>query len=131
LTEPLTEALDRIGEIAARRRDRAARWRSSLHRLGDALVDPGLDQPLPWRVIRRVPERRQVIVSALRSAGFDAGTNYPPLTDEFPIELGSFSDADAAEWGAQVVNLWVTDDYDDDRIEAAIDVMARALEQAH
>jgi dTDP-4-amino-4,6-dideoxygalactose transaminase len=131
LADPLNDALGRIRDIATRRRERAARWHSSLQRFGDALLETGLDQPLPWRVIRRAPERREVIVSALRNAGFDAGTNYPPLADEFPADLVRFGDDDASAWGAQVINLWVTDDYDDRRIDAAADVMAQALEGPH
>jgi dTDP-4-amino-4,6-dideoxygalactose transaminase len=129
LAEPLNDALGRIGDIAARRRERAGRWRSNLQPLGDALLETGLEQPLPWRVIRRAPDWREAIVSALRNAGFDAGTNYPPLADEFPAELGRFGDEDASAWGAQVVNLWVTDDYDDRRIAAAADIVAQALER--
>lgn len=129
LAEPLNDALGRIGDIAARRRERAGRWHSSLQPLGDALLETGLEQPLPWRVIRRAPGRREAIISALRNAGFDAGTNYPPLADEFPADLGRFGDEDASAWGAQVVNLWVTDDYDDRRIAAAADIVAQALER--
>jgi dTDP-4-amino-4,6-dideoxygalactose transaminase len=129
LADALMGALGRIGDIAARRRERAARWHLSLQPLADALINIELDQPLPWRVIRRAPEQREAIVSALRNAGFDVGTNYPPLADEFPSELACFRNEDASAWGAQVVNLWLTEDYDDRRIDAAVEVMARALER--
>ncbi len=131
LAKPLNDRLTRVGNIAARRRERAARWHSSLRPLGDALLQIDLDQPLPWRVIRRAPLAREAMVSALREAGFDAGTNYPPLADEFPAELSCFKDHDASAWGAQVINLWVTDDYDDRRIDAAASVMAQVLERRH
>jgi dTDP-4-amino-4,6-dideoxygalactose transaminase len=131
LARPLTEALGRLGDIAARRRDRAGQWNLKLQSLGDAVIDTGLEQPLPWRVVRRVPKQRDAVVSALRNAGFDAGTNYPPLANEFAADLRQFDDDDASAWGAQVINLWVTDDYDDRRIAAAIDVMAPSLEQRH
>jgi dTDP-4-amino-4,6-dideoxygalactose transaminase len=131
LANPLNDRFAQIAEIAARRRERAARWYSSLQPLGDALLQIGLDQPLPWRLIRRAPLARDAIVSALREAGFDAGTNYPPLFDEFPAELSCFKHDDASAWGAQVINLWVTDNYDDPRIDAAASVMAHVLERLH
>lgn len=131
LEAPLGDALGQLGEIGARRRARAARWDARLLPFGNALAATGLEQPLPWRVVRRAPQGRAAIVSALRSAGFDVGTNYPPLVDEFPADLRAFADADASAWGAQVINLWVNDDYDNARIDAAADIIASVLEHVH
>ena len=56
----------------------------------------------------------------MRAAGFDAGINYPPLP--------GVTDPSAVQWGKEVINLWVSDDYDETRIKAACEVIKRTLD---
>jgi hypothetical protein len=65
--------------------------------LGDSLIRIPQEQIMPWRVMRRAVnlEARSLIVAALREAGFDVGTNYPPLTG-------------SNEWGDTVLNFFCT-----------------------
>ncbi len=66
----------------------------------------------------------------LRAAGFDAGTNYPPLTTHFPASLAGQQNADADAWGERVLTLWLEPAYDDARIDAAVAVIERAISRA-
>lgn len=126
---PLAEALDRLGRTAVRRRELAETWDRVLRPVAPALAAPSLTATVPWRVIRRIPHGRETIVAALRAAGFDAGTNYPSLADTYPQLFDNGPLVAAREWGMQVINLWVTEDYDADRIIAAGSVIRRALDR--
>jgi hypothetical protein len=53
---------------------------------------------------------RTAIVEALRAAGLDVGTNYPPLTGH-------------NEWGDTVLNLFVREDYDRTDIQKAAEII--------
>lgn len=125
--EPLKNSLDHLSDVVRRRRDGAERWQRELQRLEGWLVEPDIAPLIPWRVIRRAPRHRDRLVQALRANGFDAGTNFPPLTDAFPNLLAGQRHADAQQWADEVINLWVGDDYDDARIRQAVSVM----EQCH
>jgi len=111
-----------------RRRERAACWEQELKRLGEAIIVPDIAPVIPWRVIRRVPLNRDHLVDKLRTNGFDAGTNFPPLTDTYPNLLRDQRHPDAEQWGNEVINLWVSDDYDDDRIKRAVAVMEQCYD---
>lgn len=82
--------------------------------LGDTLIRIPAEQVVPWRIMRRVPDgKRDAVVSALRAAGFDAGTNYPPLTGR-------------NEWGNTVLNLFVVPE-DKAEIPQACEIIKRVM----
>ncbi len=128
--ETLEAALDEFGENVRRRREKAALWRRHLRSCGGSLHWPTRKQPVPWRTIVCVHGRRDVVAGALWREGFDAGINYPPLTDFYPTSLAGQACSGAQAWGRDVRNLWVTDDYDEARIRAVADVIKRSLERA-
>jgi hypothetical protein len=80
--------------------------------LGDSLLKIPGEQIQPWRCIRRARSlaERTAIVEALRAAGLDVGTNYPPLTGH-------------NEWGDTVLNLFVREDYDRTDIQKAAEII--------
>ena len=98
----------------------------------DAVL-PAPDAPLavPWRLIRRLarPAARDPLVARLRAAGFDAGTNFPPLAQSFPALLGEQAHPDADEWGAAVLNLWLGETYDAARVAAAARLIRDTLDE--
>lgn len=112
-------------------------WRIALRTLAPHLEQPEVPIRTPWRAIFRVREQqlRNAILDALRSSGFDAGTNYPPLTDFFPKLLAGQAQPDAQTWGKSALTLWLDESYDEDRIcqAAAIiaGVVARAPKEMH
>ena len=128
LRAPLALALARLPAMVDSRREVAARWNAALAPLASGLVAPPVAQPVPWRLIRRVPGRRDAVVAALRAAGHDAGTNFPPLAAAFPRLLADQVYDEATAWGDEVLNLWVSPDYDAARIAAAVAVIAGVLE---
>ena len=66
--------------------------------LGDSCVRIPQEQLMPWRVIRRIPEKRDAVVKALRDANIPVGTNYPPLP--------GVTDPNAIQWGKEVINFF-------------------------
>lgn len=127
LAPALIDALDHLPETADARRKRASEWERALRPFESEMLAPPSEPVVPWRLIRRLPRRRDDVVRALRAAGFDAGTNFPPLARSFPNILAGFQFDDADTWGNQVINLWVTDDYDSSRIAAAAKVIGTVL----
>ncbi len=90
--------------------DKIALWD---RHLGDMLTRIPAEQVIPWRVMRLTP-KRDTIVGALRRAGQDAGTNYPPL-------------AGRNEFGDTVINLPISEDYDEDKIKDACKIIGRNI----
>lgn len=127
LAEPLEKALTQIHERIARRLERAEAWNHRLVSLNEFVKQPNLEQPVPWRIVRLLSSNRDTVVSALRADGIDAGTNYPPLSDLFPSKFPVNANPGGRQWADQVLNLWVSDRYDDDRIDGALEVIKRAL----
>jgi len=82
----------------------------------------------PWRSMWLVASGRDRVVRALRDAGFDAGTNYPDVREYFPSVLASRPDGGARQWSDTVLNLWVDERYDQDRIEQAAVKIERSLD---
>lgn len=102
----------------------AERWRRMEwwdRMLGDSCVRIPKQQIMPWRCIRRIPEKRDAVVKALRAAGHAVGTNYPPLPGA--------TDEGAIQWGHEVINFFVNDDYDEHKIANACWIIKRTLEQ--
>jgi dTDP-4-amino-4,6-dideoxygalactose transaminase len=127
LAPSLIDTIDRLPTIVDKRRKRAEEWERVLRPFEDEMLAPPLEPVVPWRLIRRLPSRRDDVVRALRESGFDAGTNFPPLASSFPNILAGHQFDDADTWGRQVLNLWVTDDYDSSRIAAAAKVIGKVL----
>lgn len=83
--------LGRFLEMKRARFDQIARWDAAL---GDLLPRIPMEQVIPWRVMRRVPDgKRDAVVSGLRQVGIPVGTNYPPLTG-------------SNKWGDEVINFF-------------------------
>jgi hypothetical protein len=95
-----------------------------------ALSVPAVPVRAAWRAVFTARDRdlRDRIVAALRSAGFDAGTNYPPLWDSAPRLIGDQRKTGGDRWGATVMTLWLTEPYDDARIRAAADIVRRTAD---
>jgi dTDP-4-amino-4,6-dideoxygalactose transaminase len=123
----LSAALDTFADNVASRNEKLAEWRRALDDCGDAIRWPALEQPVPWRAILRLPEFRDRVVAALREAKFDAGTNFPSLVEFYPRQLSANVCPGAERWSAEVLNLWVSDDYDRRRIHAGAEIVKRAL----
>jgi dTDP-4-amino-4,6-dideoxygalactose transaminase len=133
LQEPrVAIALDEFDTKNARRLARLARWGADLKTVAAELSAPMVPTPTPWRAVFRFAhsQLRDAVVNALRRSGFDAGTNYPPLTDFFPNLLRGQSHADAERWGQTVMTLWLDQTYDDPRIAKAAAVIEMTVAAA-
>lgn len=127
---PVVEAaLDRTPALVASRWERVRWWEEALAGTEADLPAPAVPLSVPWRLVRfaRSPALRDAVVVALREAGIDAGTNFPPLTDGFPSLLGDQRHDDAVRWGQTVINLWLTEDYDQPRIRHAAEIIRAAI----
>lgn len=129
LEAPLSFALEGFSEVVEKRRRQVEIWDRFLAPFDDALLAPQADCVVPWRLIRRVPRVRDRIVAALRKDGIDAGTNFPPLTASFPVLLAGQQYDGAEQWGREVLNLWVTPDYDAERMRRTADVIGDILSE--
>lgn len=127
LCDALDDALDAFPAVVDARLRRKELWERALARCGDGAVAARAACLVPWRLTVRVPEGRNRVVDALRAARFDAGTNYPPLWDSFPVLLAGQRTAEAERWADEVLNLWLTDDYDAARIDIGADIVANSL----
>ena len=125
-------ALDEFATKNARRLARLARWQAALKNVAAELSAPMVPTPTPWRAVFRFAhsQLRDAVVNALRRSGFDAGTNYPPLTDFFPNLLRGQSHADAERWGRTVMTLWLDQTYDDLQIAKAAAVIEKIIAAA-
>jgi len=70
--------------------------------LGDSCIRIPAEQLMPWRVMRRIPDKRDAVVKAIRDAGYPVGTNYPPLP--------GVTDPGAIQWGKEVINFFPDSD---------------------
>ena len=87
--------------------------------LGDSCIRIPQEQIMPWRVMRRIPEKRDAVVKALRKAGHAVGTNYPPLP--------GVKDAGAIQWGNEVINFF-PDDHD---IRGACEIVKGVMDDGY
>lgn len=129
LATSLEAALQSYTTEVNERRDRLALWDVELSSLNDQLLLPVAKQVVPWRVIRRISNKRDCVVTALRAENIDAGTNFPPLTDLFPALLSTHREEGAKLWGQHVFNLWLTPQYDAKCIRNVTNLIKRALLQ--
>jgi dTDP-4-amino-4,6-dideoxygalactose transaminase len=125
----IAEGLDGFFAQNEQRLARLVCWREALRGLAAELAPPTVPMPTPWRAVFRFerPQLRNVVVDTLRKSGFDAGTNYPPLTDFFPKLLHGQSYDDAEKWGQTVMTLWLDRTYDGDRIAKAAAVIEETV----
>jgi len=112
------------------RRDSADEWTQLLSETCNGIVAAGQPQDTPWRFIARIPRRRDRVAAALRENGIDAGTNYPPLHDFFPVALKAPCGEGGRAWGDQVINLWLSPAYDKARKRHVAEIIARTLAEA-
>jgi hypothetical protein len=105
ITEHVKLYLAALSMLRDKRRDKVYLWD---RHLGDSLQRINREQIIPWRVMRLAKDRtqRDRIVDKLRDCRDDIGTNYPPLVGQ-----NSFGD--------RVLNFFLTDDYDERRIQDA------------
>lgn len=117
--ERLMIALENFPLERERRLKRKEIWDRTLAPLDDFLLPVPLAQPVPWRVIRRVPVHRDLVAQTLWRHKIDAGINYRSLWREVPAAYLCGSRPLTDVWGDTVLNLWVTEGYDENRIAQA------------
>ena len=124
----IESAFARTPEIIEAKRRRQEDWLRALELIAAAFVQPLEPPAVPWRLTLGVAdqESRNKIVTALRCAGIDAGTNYLPLGREFLGHMPELEDAEI--WAGRVLNLWLTERYDETEIQRAVDVIRSALD---
>jgi dTDP-4-amino-4,6-dideoxygalactose transaminase len=129
-TDSVCAAIDAFPDENARRMERLEAWRAALASVRYELSVPAVPVRAAWRAVFTARDRdlRDRVVAALRAAGFDAGTNYPPLWDSAPRLIGDQRKSDGDRWGATVMTLWLTAPYSNARIRAAADVVKRTAD---
>ena len=111
-------ALKDLPENRERRVDKAQYWLERLTWAGNgAFKYSPLQQLSPWRFIVRLAEHRDALVAWLRSQDIDVGTNYPSLVTYFPRLLMGYDSIQSTQWHREVLNFWVSDDYDNAKID--------------
>lgn len=127
LLEPLASAIATLPDKLDAKRSQAAMWDRFLMPFDDFLLLPKVVCEVPWRLIRRVPSIRDKVVATLRNSGFDAGTNFPPLTISFPSLFSDYRYEGAEQWGSEVLNLWISPDYDEKKMLLLAEVIEDLL----
>jgi dTDP-4-amino-4,6-dideoxygalactose transaminase len=130
LIAPLQDALGGLRAKVENCLERLEWWSEALKPSVEYAQAPSLEHVIPWRAVRRIPKFRTEVVNQLRDAGFDAGTNYQPLTANFPVLLADRLQSGAESWGREVLNLWVSEDYDRERINRAAGVISKVFDHA-
>ena len=69
------------------------------------------------------------MVASLRKSKIDIGTNYPPVDIFFPSYIPTKRSTSGNNWGNQVANLWLTQNYNDERKRAVVKLMETAFNQ--
>jgi len=101
-------------------------WDQALKPLNDIFCPVPLKQPVPWRLIRSLAQKRDIYADILRQGNIDAGINYRSLWRELPADYLSGQPTLPDLWGDRVLNLWLTDDYDSRKIEKAANFLEKA-----
>ncbi len=125
----LLTKLDQFPNDRARRCERRDHWDQALAPLDKILQPVTLKQPVPWRVIRRIPKGRNHFAQSLREHNIDAGINYRSLWRELPSHYLNGKPSSSDIWGDTVLNLWVTKDYDQAHIKQATDILMEAADE--
>ena len=124
----LLETLSGMGALTKQRLELLNLWDGALAPLNSALLPVALPQPMPWRVIRVVENNRNKYANALREAGFDAGVNYPSLWGQVPEGYLTGEKPDSDPWGDTVLNLWLSNDYNAERINQAAAILQKVMD---
>ncbi len=113
-TAPLINALENLHHQIQARWENVDLWDRYL---GGCLLRIPAEQVMPWRVMRRASTffMRCRIVHGMRNAGFDVGTNYPPLTGH-------------NEWGDTVLNFFCSPDLRKGEIKKACELIKRIVD---
>lgn len=106
------------------RRELYAHWQSLFQSVPDCYQSPQMPVH-PWRFIAHiVPEKRDLVVSALRARNIDIGTNYPALSAQFhqfhPLKSATIFEK-------SVINLWLDHDQTHDQRRAIFDLIEAQL----
>lgn len=125
----LTAKLDQFADERARRIERRDMWDQLLAPLDQILLPVALSQPVPWRLIRRVPSGRDCFAQSLWRHNIDAGINYRSLRRELPPDYLDGKSSLLDPWGDMVLNLWLTEDYDQPRIEKAVQILMESANE--
>lgn len=116
-------ALDRLPEVVATRREKAEAYDRAFAELAAPLKRTSAG--VPWRYgLMLPPDRREAAAAALRAGGIDASAWYPSLAPFFGDE-GAFPGGAAIERG--ILNLWVDESVDRDRIERSAAIVSNVL----
>ncbi|MCF8473600.1 MAG: DegT/DnrJ/EryC1/StrS family aminotransferase [Emcibacter sp.] len=130
LSELLLSKLDQFPDERKRRQESRILWDESLKPLDKILEPIPLKQPVPWRIMRRAPNGRDYLAKALWNQNMDAGINYRSLWREMPPSyLSGYLRKEKPTsdiWGDVVLNLWVTEEYDRNKIEQAVNILSEA-----
>ena len=127
-SEHLNLKFDQFPDELARRMEQRDIWDRVLTPLDEILQPIALQQPVPWRIIRRLPQNRDHFTRKLWANGMDAGINYRSLWRELPPDYLTGLPSSPDLWGDRVLNLWATKDYDKTRIEKTAHLL---MEAAH
>lgn len=126
----INQALNGLKQTLEARRRKAAIYDQKLTGVLDPLHrDPG---SAPWRYSVYLPPGNQVtLTNALRDSGFDASNWYPSLHRWFKAgrEQGEKSLGRALAHESSVLNLWLDDSTDDDRVSACAEKLVILAEQ--
>ncbi len=106
--------LNSLPYIVEKRFKRIALWD---RHLGDSCMRIPMEQIMPWRVMRRIYEKRDAVVAALREEGIAVGTNYPPLP--------GVKDSAAVQWGKEVINFLIDEDQTTEYVYKASEIVKR------
>jgi dTDP-4-amino-4,6-dideoxygalactose transaminase len=88
---------------------------------------------VPWRFTFRIDGHlRDVVLEEVRSAGYDISSWYPSITEWTPAGRiqGKESFPVANRLEKEVVNLWVSTDYNEKKAEAVAGVIRRTISRA-
>lgn len=129
MASDISQALRDLEREVEHRRYCARIYREGLDGIPGISFFETADESVPWRFSFCLPaDRRDGVLSQLREAGYDASRWYPNVSD-WTVPYGApgkaLTVADRIE--SEVVNLWVTGEYDKSRIEAAVNVVTTAL----
>jgi dTDP-4-amino-4,6-dideoxygalactose transaminase len=127
LLEPLAAAINKLPDTLEFKRNQVEKWNRCLEPFNHILLPPDINCEVPWRLIRRVPKIRNNTVIGLRNNGFDAGTNFPPLTASFPSLISTRPIKGAEKWGSEVLNLWLSSEYDSSRMNQLAETIEATL----
>lgn len=125
----LLQKLDQFPEERARRVVLCDLWDRALAPLDRILEPVPLAQPVPWRLIRRVQVGRDHFAQRLWHNDIDAGINYRSLWREVPGGYLTGTPTEPDLWGEQVLNLWVTENYNRERIKMAGQLLEEAANE--